>query len=508
MSPPATTNGQTDGQHAATKIDFTARHPLLIFTFHNIINGQLTYTKETRHSLNPATAEPNPESPVTTQQDLDNAVAAAKKALKSWSQTTYEDRRQRLHAYADAFESYREDFVKLIIAEQGKAHSVAQDEFDRTLKMIRVTPTLELKEELVEDTEEKTATVRYVPIGVTCGLVPWNYPVLLAWVKIAPALYAGNTFILKPSPDTPYCGLKLVELAQQFFPPGVLQALAGGHELGPMFTVHPGIEKVSFTGSIETGKRVMESCAKTLKRVTLELGGNDAAIICEDVDIDQVAPAITTLALLNSGQICMDIKRVYIHEKIYDRFLAAMVAYSANFKVGPSTDPTNFIGPLQNATQYEKVQSFFSSIGTEGLKIAVGPSNPSSNGKAEGYGNGYFITPTIIDNPPDNARIVVEEPFGPIFPTMKWSDEEDVIARANDSKNGLGASVWSADTERAERMARRLEAGSVWVNMHFEVQPNVPYGGHKWSGLGMEWGLVGLKGWCNTQAVWVPKKKA
>jgi len=204
----------------------------------------------------------------------------------------------------------------------------------------------------------------------------------------------------------------------------------------------------------------------------------------------------------------MDIKRVYIHEKIYDRFLAAMVAYSANFKVGPSTDPTNFIGPLQNNMQYEKVQSFFSDIGKEGLKTAVGPSNPSSNGKAEGLGKGYFITPTIIDNPPDTARIVTEEPFGPIFPTMKWKDEEDVIARANDSKHGLGASVWSADVGRAERMARQLEAGSVWVNMHFEVQANVPYGGHKWSGLGMEWGLVGLKGWCNTQAVWVPKTKA
>lgn len=220
-------------------------------------------------------------------------MAAAKKAFKSWSQTTYEDRRRRLHAYADAFEALREDFVKLLIAEQGKSHGLAQDEVDRTLKTIRVTPTLELKEELVEDTEEKTATVRYVPIGVTCGLVPWNYPVLLAWGKMAPAIYAGNTFILKPSPDTPYCGLKLVELAVQFFPPGVLQALSGGHELGPMFTVHPGIEKVSFTGSIETGKRVMESCAKTLKRVTLELGGNDAAIVCEDVDIDQVAPAVS-----------------------------------------------------------------------------------------------------------------------------------------------------------------------------------------------------------------------
>ena len=254
----------------------------------------MTNTAETRHTLNPATCEPNSEVPLSTRQDLDHAVEAARKAQKSWAKTTFEERRNRLNAYADALETYRNEFVDLIISEQGKSYGLAQDEFTRTLRAIRVTSNLELSEEVVEDSEERTAVVRYIPIGVTCALVPWNYPLLLAWVKMAAALYSGNALIVKPSPDTPYCGLKIVELGINFFPPGILQALSGGHDLGPLCTAHPGIDKISFTGSIATGRLVMESCAKTLKRVTLELGGNDAAIICEDVDIDKIVPSVRT----------------------------------------------------------------------------------------------------------------------------------------------------------------------------------------------------------------------
>ena len=247
----------------------------------------MTTTAETRHGVNPATGEPNPPVPVSTRKDLDDAVAAAKKAQKLWAKTTFEERRAKLHAYLEAFETYRDDFVQLLITEQGKAYNFAQDEFERTARMIRDTPKLELVEEVLDDDGNRSATLRYVPIGVTCGLVPWNYPYLLAWGKIAPAVYAGNAIIIKPSPDTPYGGLKLVELAMQFFPPGVIQVLSGGHDLGPLCTAHPGIDKISFTGSSATGRLVMESCSKTLKRVTLELGGNDAAIICEDIEFEK-----------------------------------------------------------------------------------------------------------------------------------------------------------------------------------------------------------------------------
>ena len=281
-------------------------------TFHNVINGELTNTAETRHTLNPATCEPNPEVPLSTRQDLDHAVEAARKAQKSWAKTTFEERRNRLHAYADTLETYRNEFVDLVISEQGKSYGLAQDEFTRTLRAIRVTSNLELSEEVVEDSEERTAVVRYIPIGVTCALVPWNYPLLLAWVKMAAALYSGNALIVKPSPDTPYCGLKIVELGINFFPPGILQALSGGHDLGPLCTAHPGIDKISFTGSIATGRLVMESCAKTLKRVTLELGGNDAAIICEDVNIDKTVPSVRTKYSPNTISHCFLFSQFYI----------------------------------------------------------------------------------------------------------------------------------------------------------------------------------------------------
>lgn len=256
----------------------------------------MTTTAGTRQSLNPATGEPNPPVPLSTRQDLDDAVAAARKAQRVWAKTSFEERRTKLQAYVDAFETYRDDFVNLLIREQGKPYNFARDEVDRTATMIRATSKLELVEEVVEDDGQRSATLRYVPIGVTCGLVPWNYPLLLAWGKIAPAVYAGNAIIIKPSPDTPYGGLKLVELAMQFFPPGVIQVLSGGHDLGPMCTAHPGIDKISFTGSSATGRLVMESCSKTLKRVTLELGGNDAAIICEDVDIEETVPKVMLIS--------------------------------------------------------------------------------------------------------------------------------------------------------------------------------------------------------------------
>jgi len=252
----------------------------------------LTSTSKTRHNINPATTEPNAEVPVSTQQDVDNAVSAARTAFKGWSRTPIEKRREALIAFADAIASYKEDFARLLTMEQGKPLSQSQQEVDLAVIWLKAIPDLKLPEEILEDTEDRQIIQRYTPLGVACGIVPWNYPVLLACGKIAPALYTGNPIIIKPSPFTPYCDLKLGELGRQFFPPGVLQALSGGDDLGPMLTVHPGIDKVSFTGSSVTGKKVMESCSKTLKRVTLELGGNDACIICEDVDIEKVIPKV------------------------------------------------------------------------------------------------------------------------------------------------------------------------------------------------------------------------
>jgi acyl-CoA reductase-like NAD-dependent aldehyde dehydrogenase len=278
-----------------------------------------------------------------------------------------------------------------------------------------------------------------------------------------------------------------------------VQSLSGDDNLGPWLTTHPGIDKISFTGSTQTGKLVMQSAAKTLKRVTLELGGNDAAVVFPDVDIDDVAEKVSTLAFMNSGQICLNVKRIYVHESIYEKFRDAVVKHVKNYKLGDGSAEGTSHGPVQNEMQYKRVKTFFEDIEKQGWKVATGGKfDPEPK-------NGYYITPTVIDNPPEDSRIVVEEPFGPILPLLSWKDEEEVIERANDTRLGLGASVWAADLKTAERVAKQLDAGIVWVNTHFDITPMAPFGGHKESGIGAEWGVNGLKGMCNVQSLFLSK---
>ncbi|KAK4655233.1 hypothetical protein QC762_300570 [Podospora pseudocomata] len=476
------------------KIDFTSN-------FQNIINNALSSTPETRQAVDPSTEELLYHVPLSKQADVDKAVSVAKAAFPAWKALSYDERAGYLGRYADAIEANVSGLQELLMKEAGKPVSNAAGELQFAIAHVRETAKLRIEDDLIEDTEERRATVRYLPMGVGVGIIPWNYPVLLGLGKLGPAVLAGNTFIWKPSPFSPYTALKLGEIAAQIFPPGIVQVLSGDESLGPLFTAHPDVAKISFTGSSATGKKVMQACASTLKRLTLELGGNDASIIYDDVDVAQVVQKIGPMAFMHSGQICMDIKRLYVHEKIYDEFLAAFVQVVKSFKVGGGGDPEAFLGPVQNRMQFEKVKDLYSEIGKQKWQVATGGEPVACDGK-----KGFFLPPTIIDNPPDDSRIVVEEPFGPIMPVLKWSDEDEVVRRANNTNMGLGASVWSNDIEKAERLARRLEAGSTWVNSHFELSPYVPFGGHKWSGVGMDWGIVGLKGWCNTQASWVRKK--
>ncbi|PWY75383.1 aldehyde dehydrogenase [Aspergillus heteromorphus CBS 117.55] len=469
-------------------------------TFHNVINNELTSTTRTRHAINPATRQPNPEVPLSTAADLDRAVTAARQAFSKWSRTSVDERRAAAHAFADRLEAHTKDLVALLTQEQGKPLAQATIEVGMAVQWARELSGLVLPETVLEDTDSRQVIQRYVPLGVCAAIVPWNFPVLLAVGKIIPAVYTGNTVLVKPSPFTPYCGLKLAELATQCFPPGVVQALSGGDDLGPMITEHPGIDKISFTGSCATGRRVMASCAKSLKRLTLELGGNDPVIICEDVDIDAIVPKIGTLSFLCSGQICMVIKRLYIHESIYAEFRDKLIAYIQTLKSGPGTEADVFFGPVQNSMQYDKANDLLNAIKADGLKtISI------SGNSRPGAAAGYFIPPTIVDNPPDSSRVVQEEPFAPILPVLKWADEDEVVRRANASEYGLAASVWSRDFARARRMADRLEAGSVYVNSHFECAPWAPFGGVKMSGVGTEWGVNGLLGYCNSQTLWLHK---
>ncbi|RDW94222.1 aldehyde dehydrogenase family protein [Aspergillus mulundensis] len=491
----------------------------VLSNFQNTINGQPSSTPETRHGINPATGEANPDVPVSTQDDVDRAVKAGQEAFKTWSTTPFEERATALRAYADAIEEHAGDFAKLLVQEQGKPMQFATHEAHTSVSIIRTQTEIaaDLKDEIIEDSAHKRIIVRHTPIGVAVGIIPWNFPHALTVIKLAPALLTGNVIIIKPSPFTPYCALKLVELAQRFFPPGVVQALSGDDRLGPWLTGHPGIGKISFTGSSATGKKVMESASRTLKRVTLELyvlllfswivlikasrrrGGKDAAIVCKDVDVEKVAAEVVSKGLFNSGQVCLAVKRIYVHASIYESFLSAAVCYAKTVPVGPGTQDGIFMGPLQNAMQYEKVKSFIADLAPEQLRLSHGTAQPFDDK------GGFFIKPTIIDRPDERSRIVTDEQFGPILPLLSWSDEEDVITRANASNLGLGASVWSDDLEEASRIAKRLQAGSVWVNTHFENDPRAPSGGHKESGIGTENGLHGLREWCNLQTLYLRK---
>ncbi|KPM40126.1 hypothetical protein AK830_g6420 [Neonectria ditissima] len=405
--------------------------------FSNIIDGKRSETKRARHGVNPSTLESLAAVPLSESADVDLAVSVAKRAAPGWGRVPLAERQSAVIRYADAIEARAGDFATMLVREQGKLLAAANGELVEAVKFLKVVASLPFAEqEPIEDIKQRRVFTRYVPIGVAVGIVPWNFAALL-------------------------------------------------------------LDKVSFTGSTQTGRKVMESCSKTLKRVTLELGGNDPAIICGNVDVASVAQKVATFALYNSGQVCVAIKRIYVHSSIYSDFMTALVKITESMTVGDGFDPNSFLGPVQNKMQYERIQELIRSVRDANLKVALGkPEAANTSGK------GYFVSPIIVDNPPGDSTIVTEEPFGPIFPVLRWDSEEDVIQRANNSDMGLGASIWTRDPEQAERFSNRLEAGNIWINAHLLLQPNAPFGGHKSSGVGVEGGIDGIKSFCKTQTVY------
>jgi acyl-CoA reductase-like NAD-dependent aldehyde dehydrogenase len=339
---------------------------------------------------------------------------------------------------------------------------------------------------------------RFTPLGVVGGITPWNFPILLAVWKIAPALVSGNCIVIKPSPFTPLTTLKLAELAAQVVPPGVFSVVSGGDELGQWMTAHPKLRKIAFTGNTETGKHVMASAATNLKRITLELGGNDPAIVLPDVDPQKVAPQLFWAAFQNNAQFCNAAKRLYIHEDVYEAVRDALVEYARTVKVGDGADADTGLGPIQNLPQYEKVKEYFADSHAQGHTFALG-------GEIDESAPGWFVPITLVDDPPEDSRLVKEEPFGPILPLVRWRDEDDVVARANDTDWGLGATVGGRDLDRIERIGRRIEAGTVWLNEVHQYSPAQAFGGHKQSGIGCENSIDGLKEYTNWQSLTLNK---
>ena len=447
--------------------------------------------------FNPATGQAFDAAPECSQAQLDEAVAAARAAYPGWRATPIDERAELLRKAADALLSVADDMSRLFSREQGRPVDQALQEIQGAAQWLQAVSAMRPPIRVAEDSETQFVETKYVPLGVVCAIAPWNFPINLAIWKIAPALLAGNTMVLKPSPFTPLCTLKMGELFAGIFPPGVLNVITGGDRLGPWMTAHPGFDKISFTGSTATGKRVMESAAKDLKRLTLELGGNDAAIVLPDVDLDDVAQKIFFGAFFNTAQICVATKRLYVHEDVYDGLRDRLVAIAQATKVGDGAEQGTNLGPIQNKRQYERVLELLDDAKSNELTLLQGADVPS--------GEGYFIPITIVDNPPEDSRVVQEEAFGPILPMLKFESVDDVIDRANASEYGLAGAVWSKDTDQAIDIARRMETDTIGVNQNLMLRPDTPFGGHKNAEFGAENGEEGLLEFMAPQAGYVAK---
>ncbi|ROV93045.1 hypothetical protein VPNG_09420 [Cytospora leucostoma] len=440
--------------------------------FYNIINGERRTSSETHR-----------------------AIAAANKAFISWGKTTVPERQAALLKMVDVINDNADEIAGLAMRETGKSTLLGQIEIGNTGRQIKAIAEVAPQDHVQHEDDTFKIIATHPPLGVVGAICPWNFPVILSTLKMASALVTGNCVIVKPSPFTPYSVLRLVELCIPLFPAGVLQAVNGGADLGAMLTAHRGVHKITFTGQTSTGRKVMAGCAETLKPVTLELAGNDAAVVCADVDVAEVVGRTATGAFFNAGQMCVATKRVYVHEDVYDEFVEKFLAETGEkYRIVEDAGVPTLFGPVSNKMQYDTVNRILDDARARDLRLEAFDA-------AKVPEKGYWVPATVVVDPPEEALIVQEEQFGPVIPILKWRDEDDVIRRANLDNAGLAAAVYSRDLARAERIARRIEASSVWVNTYGVPNPHAYFGGMKESGFGGEMGTQGLLSYCHTQSI-------
>ena len=448
-----------------------------------LIDGQLVSGVTIFDVVNPATAQPFARCPKADEALVEQAIAAAKRAFPAWSATPIEQRAALVGKLADALEARAGEFASLLTSEQGKPFDQAMYEVMGSVFTLRAFTAMRLEPRILKDEGGNKVVEHRTPLGVVAAITPWNFPLILLMNKLGPALVSGNTMVAKPAPTTPLTSLLFGEICHDILPAGVVNLVCDQNDLGTMLTTHPDVAKVAFTGSTATGKKVMAAAAQGVKRVTLELGGNDAAIVLDDVDTRQIAQKVYNGAMANAGQICVAIKRAYVPEPIYDEFCDELARLAREAVVDDGSKQGTQIGPIQNRMQFDKVKALLEDAGRRGTVLAGG--EPLDR-------PGYFIPPTIVRDLDDNAPLVREEQFGPVLPVLKYNDIGDVIARANDSEYGLGGTVWGKDLARAMDVARRIDSGTVWVNQHLAIDANIPFRGSKESGLGGELGETGF----------------
>ncbi|MDP9886216.1 phenylacetaldehyde dehydrogenase [Sinomonas atrocyanea] len=438
--------------------------------------------------LDPATGEPIGRAPEHSVVDLQEAIDAAKAAQPGWAALGHAQRTSLLNKAADAIEAHAEELARILSREQGKPLNGPNARFEvgACVAWLRAAADTPLEPETVVDDGTTRAVLTYRPLGVVAAIGPWNWPMMITVWQLGPALRMGNTVVVKPSEHTPLSVLALVKVINEALPAGVLSAVSGGREVGEALAGHPGVDKVMFTGSTATGKAIVRSSADTLKRLTLELGGNDPGIVLPDADPKAIAEGLFWGAFINTGQTCAALKRLYVHQDIYDQVCQAITDYAANVPMGVGLEEQNVLGPLQNASQYAIVKDLVQAAKDSGARILLG-GNPDPEAK------GYFYPTTLVADIDNTNPLVAQEQFGPALPIIKYTDIEDAVKMANALEVGLGASVWSSDREKAREVAARIEAGTVWINEHGAIDPRVPFGGAKQSGYGLEFGVEGLK---------------
>ncbi len=446
--------------------------------------------------VDPSTGAVFAQAPAAGSAEVDFAFSSAEAAFPAWSADS-KARRAALHAIADVTESAADELGRILSLETGKPHEDSRWEFRLGALWMRYYADLDVEVQETSDSEGYRATVARRPLGVVAAIKPWNTPIIqLAWA-ISPALRAGNTVVLKPSPFTPLSSLALASRISPLLPPGVLNVVTGPDPLGELLTSHRTPRKITFTGSTRAGTQIATAAAGGLKHFTLEMGGNDPALILPGADIAAIASPLFWASLMNNGQICGDVKRIYVHRSQHADLVDALASIATSTKVGGPFEDDVQLGPVSTRPQYDRVVGLLNRALSEGARAA--------SGGAPIDGPGFFVPPTVLDNVDDGSAIVDEEQFGPLIPVVAYDDIEDGIRRANRTDFGLSASVWGPDLEQNSAIVTRLQAGMVSVNQHgFGARPDLPFLGHKSSGFGVENGLWGLEEYTQLQVIGTP----
>jgi acyl-CoA reductase-like NAD-dependent aldehyde dehydrogenase len=487
----------TEGSTMTVVSTLAPSRDLLQTDFRQLIDGQLVAGASTQDVVDPATGQVIAHSPVADRSQVDDAVAAATAAFQTWKHTSVADRAAAVKRFADLIEERRDDIARTIVLENGKPLAAAEADVEYSITWARHVAEVSLDAAVLRDDAEARVEVRRKPIGVVVAILPWNFPFFQFVYKLAPALMTGNTVVVKPSPTTPLSALLVAGDLQNIFPAGVVNIVGDAGEVGPLLTSHPDVGKISFTGSTAAGRRVMASGADTLKRIVLELGGNDSAVVMPDADVNKSAAGIYTWAFANSGQVCISIKRIYVHSSKYDQFCDELARLADSAVVGHGLDADTDLGPIQNARQFQAVKDSLAIAHSDGTVIAGGQVVE---------GGGYFVRPTVVRDIDETSPLVSTETFGPIRSVMRYDDLDDVVSRANNTPYGLGNSVWGEDLDAAAQIADRLDSGTVWINTHFALAPDVPFGGRKQSGLGVEFGREGLEEYTDAHVIHIARQ--